>query len=134
MKQRQHLKNRPSYGSKLLKMDDNTYALRRKVIDIIYLAKKEVNLPRVEVRIVEGAQWDKEGYIMGYAYMGKNIIHIEKRYVGSTNTVLTTLVLHEILHAVLSTKHNDKCPLMKPYISELVNLDEIWKTFKSYFK
>ena len=134
MKRTKQLKNQPSYGSKLLKMDDDIYALRRKVIDIIYLAKGKVNLPRVEVRIVEGATWDKDGYIMGYAYMGKQIIHIEKKYVGCTNTILTTLVLHEILHAVLSIPHNDNCPLMKPYISELANLDEIWDTFKRYFK
>ena len=39
---------------KNFKMNDNTYSLKRKVIDLIYEAKRGgVNLPRIEVRVGE---------------------------------------------------------------------------------
>lgn len=140
MKQRNYTrsnKNKASYEGRLLKMNDDTYALRRKVIDIIYLAKREVDLPRIEVRIVEGTKSPTEGSeLMGYAYMGQNIVHIEKKFVSVPPNVLVTLVLHEILHAVKSAEHDSTCLLMKPFMSVTTapNMDKIWGIFKSYFK
>ena len=128
------LKNTASYGGKVLKMNDDVYALRRKVLGVIYDAKKLVDLPRIEVRIVEGAKLEgQDSSIMGYAYMGKNIVHIEKKYVSVHPDTLIHLVLHEVLHAVKATPHNDKCPLMHPIINNHP-VSECWKIFESYFK
>ena len=47
-------KNRTALGAKMHKMNDATYALRRNIMDAIYELKNHVELPRIEVRIVDG--------------------------------------------------------------------------------
>jgi len=91
---------------KNLQMNDDVYALRRKVIELIYEAKELDDLPRIEVRITED---DKE--ILGQGRMNQNIIWISRRAVTEFN--LRPIVYHEILHAVYGVPHDEKCPLMR---------------------
>ena len=121
------LKNQVKQGCVMLPMNDETYALRRSVMGIIYEAKKFVTLPRVEVRIVETTPC-----LMGYAKMGQNIIHIGAKYAKESGKCLEHVVLHEILHAVKSTKHDPKCPLMNASYTVLPQR-VIWDSFKKYF-
>lgn len=123
------LKNRLAFGAKRIKMSDDTYALRRRVLDVIYQAKKSVVLPRIEVRIVDLAG----SPTMGYAYMGKNIVHIDRSEAMRSDDRLRVLVLHEVLHAVLATPHHEECPLMSSTYVPMTS-DDAWKTFRKYFQ
>jgi len=127
------LKNTTSYGYKKMKMDDDTYKLRRKVIDCIYKAKKLVDLPRIEVRIVEDCGKVKK-VVCGYAYLNSNIVHINKDYLKLSEVDLYGLVLHEIVHAVTGFGHDDDCYLMNPYLKKGRDLNKTEDTFKKYFK
>lgn len=121
------LKNQTTRGAKMLQMNGDTYALRKNVMDVIYRAKKMVDIPRIEVRIVETRPCN-----MGYAYLGKNIIHIGEQYARNQGNMLDSLVLHEIVHAVKSASHDEKCPLMRAYHKEFPDA-VIWDAFKKYF-
>lgn len=98
------------YG-KNKKMNNETYALRRKVIEIIYAIKKEVELPRIEVRITEN---NSDG-ILGSARTGHNVIWIPESTILDAS--LFHIVAHEIGHAAFGAAHNDKCKLMRPSLS-----------------
>ena len=125
------LKNRTAYGHSLNDMNHNTYALRRKVIDIIREANnKGFNLPRIEVRIVSGG----ENLNCGYAYLNQNIIHIHDKYVTHDMAFLTHLVLHEVVHAVTGFRHDDNCPLMCPIVPNNPNITTAWVRFAHYLK
>lgn len=124
------LKNKTAYGYKLNKMNDDTYALRRKVIDTIYEVKgKGFSIPRIEVRIVKEGQSN----IMGYAYMNSNIVHIAEKWAKVKNDRLTHLVLHEILHAIKGIEHDEKCYLMQSFIPNEIEINKTWKAFNKYF-
>jgi hypothetical protein len=90
---------------KNLKMNDNTYALRRKVIELVYEARRMVKLPRIEVRITED-----DPMILGQAVLKSNQIWISQKVVKDYD--LRAIVWHEIIHAVLGVGHDEKCPLM----------------------
>lgn len=98
-------------------------------MSLIYQAKEFVSLPRIEVRIVDKMPGCK---CAGYAYPGKNIVHIRSDY-ANNHPGLTHVVLHEILHAVLGTDHNDSCFLMNPVLPREFDNDAAWKSFKKYF-
>ena len=118
--------NRASYGNKLNKMNDDTYALRRNVMSVIYEAKnKGFNLPRIEVRIVSGG----ESNVCGYAYLNSNVVHITEKWSKVDTATLTHLVLHEIVHAVTGYGHSDSCYLMQPIIQIKPNLEKSWSRF-----
>lgn len=86
-----------------LKMSDETYKLRRKVIDYIYEAKRIYpRLPRITVRITEN-----DDKIAGLALVGGNTIWITSDYVAKRG-----VVFHEILHACFGVRHIPGCPLM----------------------
>ena len=136
--------NRTSYDAKMMKMDQDVYQMRRKVMDVIYEVKKNgYKLPRVEVRIVEEGQEN----IMGYAYLNQNIVHIKREWINSESTTdfigfdtgstnedrLTHLVLHEIVHAVTGFHHEEKCYLMNPIVPNNVNVEKSWEAFSKYF-
>ena len=95
---------------------------------IIYEAKRMVDLPRVEVRIVEIPPCT-----LGYAYVGKNIIHISNSVVEQAGMDLKITVLHEILHAVKSVRHDRSCPLMAPTIQRGHDEAVYWDAFKRHF-
>ncbi len=94
-----------------LKMNNNTYKLRRKVIDYIYDIKNRFNLdlPRIEVRI---STMKKH---IGLGWYGENIIRIKDTL---KDNQLKATVLHEIGHAVFYLFHDDNCILMQPYCNE----------------
>lgn len=127
------LKNKTRKEFKLNKMNDQTYLLRRKVIDVIYMLKKHVNLPRIEVRIVSAIESTN---IIGYAYLNKNIVHIKQEYCSIDTNILTYLVCHEIIHAVTGFMHNEKCYLMGSNMIAYnkINNEKTIEVFKSYFK
>ena len=125
----QNLKNRLAFGAKRIAMSDDTYALRTRVMNIIRLAKSRVpNFPRIEVRIVDLAG----SATMGYAYMGQNIIHIDRSEATREDSRLLVLVLHELLHAVKSAPHDATCPLMSAGYRPL-SQEQAWKIFLRYF-
>lgn len=111
--------------TKLLKnkeMSPEVYALRRKVIDLIYEAKKLVpSLPRIEVRVTEN-----NSKYLGVGRMCGNIIWISERSVASRS-----VVFHEILHAVFATEHVKGCPLMDP-VSQRISDKECDRLFIEY--
>lgn len=123
------VKNRTAFGAKMRKMDGDTYRLRRNVIDIIYDLKKVVDLPRVEVRIV-----DLNNEVCGYGYYGRNVIHIGAKYAKLGGDALYHIVLHEIVHAVTSFKHDENCHLMQSVIPlGKFDNDKALKSFLKYF-
>ena len=127
------LKNKTAQGFNLNRMNDDTYALRRKVINIIYEAKnKGFKLPRIEVRVVN-TQVRNEA--CGYAYLGKNIVHINEKWINENTDCLTHIVLHEIVHAVTSFAHDNNCYLMQPSLpSRQPDLVKSWNRFAHYIK
>jgi len=127
------LKNKTRKEFKLNEMNDQTYLLRRKVIDVIYMLKKHINLPRIEVRIISAIESTN---IIGYAYLNKNIVHIKQEYCNMDNTILTYLVSHEIIHAVTGFMHNEKCYLMRSNMIAYnkISNEKTIEVFKSYFK
>ena len=96
---------------KNFKMNDNTYKMRRQVINMIYEVKKVFKtLPRIEVRIGEA----RDHNVLGVAQLKDKKIWITKRAVDMSQDALRNIVYHEIVHAVTGFGHDDKCPLMKP--------------------
>ena len=120
---------------KNLKMNDDVYTLRRKVIDEIYVAKNllrqhGIELPRLDVRITDNSGCNA----LGMARLNQNIIWISKdglNYYGK----LREIVFHEIVHAVTGFEHDTNCVLMCPCCS-ITKLDEnlLNQTFIKYFK
>ncbi len=123
------LKNKTAFNAEMKKMDDSVYELRSKVMKVIYEAKSRgFNLPRVEVRIVSG------GDACGYAYLGKNIVHMNEAYVN--NPMLTQIVLHEIVHAVFGVGETVGCRLMhcSKFWENKPSVDDAWQIFETYYK
>ena len=134
-------KNKTAYGSKMLKMNDETYKLRKKVINIIYDVNKFCNknnlqkLPRIEVRIVSDIPKCKEGKykgskIIGYAYEGGKVIHIPETTLNFKDNKILFVVLHEILHSI-GFKHKKGCPLMNPFYKDCSEV-KMWDTLLKY--
>ena len=133
------LKNRTKKGYRLKKMNDNTYKLRRMVINIIYelnnhLKAKKLNpLPRIEVRIVEEHKCKRT--VGGYAYIGENIIHIPEKTLNYNYKTILRVVMHEVLHGI-GFHHDENCHIMHPGWSKLVkdNLktNKLFSTFLKY--
>ena len=116
---------------KNLEMNDEVYKLRRKVMDIIYDAKKMASLPRITVRITEE---DDNNDIIGLARMKDNIIWISQDAIEEPKIDLRRTVYHEILHAVFGVPHKEEGVLMGPYtdIGRNYNRQELDKLFKKY--
>ena len=94
--------------AKNLKMNDEVYSLRRKVMELIYEFKTIVEIPRVTVRIIE-----ETGNILGLGSMDERIcVWIPQGVANAPKDHLREIVYHEIGHAVFKLKHDEKCPLM----------------------
>jgi len=117
--------------TKNLKMNDDTYKLRRQVINIIYDAKKMVfGIPRITVRITENHK-----SMLGCAKIKGNILWITKRAIKDyTPTQLRAIVYHEILHAVYGIKHNENCPLMSSVINKNITEEQCRDQFKYWLQ
>ena len=127
-------KNMTCEGLKNRKMNDKTYTLRRKVINIIYTindllkAKGLDRMPRVDVRIVD----DISRGALGTARMGDNIVWIPATTTERTEEFLYNVVAHELCHAVYIIDHIDTCPLMQPGLGTPMPIDEVNKHFLKY--
>ena len=132
------LKNKTAYGCKLRKMNDDTYRLRRNIMSIIYDANKIVKgyngsrLPRVEVRIVKQSKCETDR-VYGYAYLGKNIIHIREDVAEKNSSSLYHTTYHELVHTLFNQGHDENCKLMKERGTRL-NKKESEKIFLEYYK
>lgn len=132
-------KNFTTEFGKNLKMNNDTYALRRQVIDIVYQAKNVlrsngINLPRLDVRIID----TENNNALGVARLRGNIIWISTKSLSKFKAHLRDVVYHEIVHAVTGFEHDDSCPLMSPCINLLPLSDTqanelLVKYFKTHF-
>jgi len=121
-------------------MNPETYALRRRVIEIIYeaknLARKElgIDLPRIQARIVDK---DPESVLkrnaLGTACLGTSEIWIPKDTLDSTYYNLKSIVFHEILHAAYCVPHIKSSPLMSAYYAKMTD-EDINKWFIKHVK
>lgn len=123
-------------GFEQMRMNDQVYALRRKVIEIIYQANDKLRdaglpkLPRQTVRIVDSKE---HTYVAGYAWMGQDIVHIMQD--TCRKDALLHVVLHELCHSVLAVRHDEECPLMASCLPHCaVSEDKLWDTFIDYFR
>jgi hypothetical protein len=117
----------PKTALKNLKMDDNIYKLRSKVMKHIYEAKELCEFPRITIRITEDVD-----DILGRARMKDNVIWIPKKSLEDKYD-LRSIVYHEILHAVYGVEHVNNCPLMSPYHMKM-SKSEADRLFKKYAK
>lgn len=103
---------------KILKMDDRLFAQRRRVMGMLYEARKVIgaDLPRIKVRIVDFGT-NKEN-LLGLAYIERDYITISHKLTGWSDEALRHVVWHELGHAYFSAKHDEKCPLMAPKLNE----------------
>jgi len=109
-------------------MDEECYKLRRQVIDILYQFKTIVNLPRITVRITHNS---KSG-ILGVGRTGECIIWIPEEAINMGRSALRHIVCHELGHAVFSKRHDDNCPVMRPYYDEPATQSEIEEFLKRH--
>jgi len=107
---------------KNLQMNQDTYKLRRDVMNIIYEAKKLKNIPRVSVRITEDSP-----DTLGAGRMKGNIIWISKRAVKNRN--LRTIVYHELLHTCYGVDHQKGDILMDPRLRGGLTKEQVQKRF-----
>lgn len=109
-----------------------TYALRRRVMALIYEIKELVDIPRVEVRIT-----DDHASVLGMGTMGpsrgRSWIWITERAITASEFDLRSIVYHEVLHAVYGVEHDESCPLMKPTHTPLSKA-QAQKHFMKYAK
>lgn len=110
-------------------MNKNTYAQRRKVMNMIYLLKEHIDLPRIEVRVTENHdKWLGMGVLGGKGI----VIWITEFGTELRDSSLLHLVAHEIGHSVFKLRHSDDCPLMKQGLSmnSPASLETIIKVLK----
>ena len=109
---------------------DQFWLKRREVMEIIYSLKKEVNLPRIEVKI---ATRDQLSNVIGLGWTDHNsTILID----GELNGIdLYAVVLHEIVHTAFKyTGHNESCLLMSSNLSRGYTKQDYFNAFKRYAK
>lgn len=89
-------------------MNNEVYALRRKVMDLVYEFKTINEIPRVTVRIIENV-----GNTLGVGTMDDRVcIWIPQKVANASKDQLREIVYHEIGHAVYKLQHDESCPLM----------------------
>ena len=110
------------------KMSEDTYALRREVMTLVYEARKLVSLPRLDIRITEN-----DRSVLAVARLRDNILWVTEKAITDSRFDLRTVVYHEIVHAVTGFGHDDNCPLMKPTHTPLTK-EQCQSIFKKYFR
>ena len=127
------LKNRVSFNGRLLDMSKDTYNLRREVMKVLYDVKnKGYVIPRVEVRIVS-----QDTDACAYAYLGKNIIHVNEKYISKKyKSLFTQVILHEVVHAVFGVGEVIGCKLMhcSQFWVNRPSEDIAWELFDKYYR
>ena len=115
-------------GGRNLKMNDEVYALRRKVMNIVYEVKEVKDMPRVTVRITEKNPCGA----LGFARMGANILWIPENTVKMTEDELRNVVIHEIGHAVFNLDHDENCGIMCACLCKILSKDECLEIVKGW--
>ena len=111
------------------KMCDDVYNLRRKVIEILYEAKKrKCRLPRVIVRIGTPAKGHENTLGVG----GRRHIWITKAAIDKGYNYLLHVTLHELGHAIFNLDHDKECKLMAPTLGKPCEVEEAWDIFSRY--
>jgi len=114
---------------KNFKMNDQTYSLKRKVINLVYEVKNSgVNLPRIEVKIGE----QRKPNVLGVALLKDNKIWITEDAIKMGEDALRNVVFHEIVHAVTGFGHDENCPLMCSKLGKLLNKKDCLDKLKQY--
>jgi hypothetical protein len=112
---------------KNLKMNNETYALRSKVMELIYEAKALVpSLPRITLRITENSD-----RVNGVAQLNDNLIWIPANSPRRSKDQLRRTVFHGILHAAYGVEHVASCKLMGSVYTDITK-SEAEKLFKKY--
>lgn len=112
---------------KNLEMDKKVFALRKRVMALIYEAKTIANLPRIEVRIVSD-----NGTVLGCASLKNLHISIAECAFNKGDNYLRNIVFHEILHTVYKIGHNESCPLMCSVLKKTISKEMCHKIFEKY--
>ena len=110
--------------AKNLKMNDDVYKLRRRVIELIYEVREIKKLPRITVRIT-----DDYKNVLGIGRLYKNIIWIPKKGVNQSKSELRYTVYHEILHTVFGVGHHEGDKLMGSIHNKGLSKKEIQERF-----
>ncbi len=111
------------------KMNDLTYILRRKVIDILYEARDHgIKLPRINVRIGNPTKGHEN--VLGVG--GRLNIWITEKAIDRGYNYLLHVTLHELCHAVYNLDHDENCKLMASSIGTPCDAREAWAIFKRY--
>ena len=116
---------------KIIKMNDDLFLQRRRVMTMLYDAHKVLNvdLPRIKVRLVD---FEKEMHVLGKCFINKNYITISKEIVNWDENFLRHVVWHELAHAYFNAKHDEKCPLMNPIVNTGRNRDILIRALKKW--
>lgn len=129
-------KNLRCDGLKNRRMNDDTYKLRRKVIEDIYAVNDVLRsngkdkMPRVDVRIVDHN--GRPESVLGVADIGNCTIWIPAKTLNESDIYRYNVVVHELLHAVYSIMHDDSCPLMSPFLSSPLTREEVNAVMLTY--
>lgn len=97
------------------RMNDATYAERRKVMAWVYHARDllrsaGIEMPRVQIRICE-----RDPHTLGVARVGGDLaIWISETVINMGDRHLRHTVLHELAHTLFDAPHKEGCPLMRP--------------------
>tara|TARA_B100001094_G_C17971021_1_gene690298 strand:- start:275 stop:709 length:435 start_codon:yes stop_codon:yes gene_type:complete len=111
------------------KMNDATYVLRRKVIDILYEARNHgIRLPRINVRIGNPTKGNEN--VLGVG--GRLNIWITEKAIDRGYNYLLHVTLHELGHAVYNLDHDENCKLMASSIGTPCDAREAWAIFRKY--
>lgn len=118
---------------KILEMTNDLFIQRRRVIQMLYDARKIINqdLPRIKVRIVD---FEEEKNTLGQCYINKDFITISKDLSNWDDDYLRHVVWHELAHAYFNAKHDETCPLMHPNINKAKDKQILTKALKKYAK
>ena len=112
------------------RMNDATYAERRKVMAWVYHARdllraEGISMPRVQIRICE-----ESNRTLGVAKInGELAIWISQTAIDEGNVKLGETVLHELAHTLFNAPHVDGCPLMHPCSHPRANLPACERVF-----
>lgn len=120
-----------SKKTKILEMNDALFVQRRRVINMLYDARKVIGkeLPRIKVRIAEYEKRKGEK-VLGRCFIDKDYITISGECSDWSDDYLRQVVWHELGHAYWNAKHDEKCPLMHPYQNETVPRSVLVKALK----
>jgi len=113
------------------KMNENVFKLRRKVMNFVYEAKKIYpQMPRITIRITDCNKPE----VLGTAGMNRNIIWIPESTLSKGDSTIRHVVFHELCHAIWGIQHNEKCPLMKTFLTIPCSKRQCYSIFKKYMK